>query len=381
MSAITAKKRLTFISVHDPGDIGTWSGINYFLLKALQQHFEVDVITGLQFKHTLSLKIGYRLSTKLGYHFLYELTPSVAKQLGKFLSQRIHHESQLVFTVNSHVLPYLQTTKPIYLLKDSTLELLNGYYDFASNLHPVYQYIAHRLEKKAFQQCRHIFMSSQWAADSVMQDYGVPAHKVSVWPFGANLSQVPDTVAVLQSIQLRTPHKIRLLWVGVDRKRKGADTAITVAKQLQQRGLNVWLDIVGINPEDGEELPPFIQFWGKLNKAIAGEQIQLAGLFQNAHFFILPTHIDCSPVVISEAAAFGLPVLATPIAGIPTLVKHETTGFLVRDVEDYLSSIDYCVNNWHAYQCMSKAARLLYNAELSWAFNTEKFIECFTKKD
>jgi glycosyltransferase involved in cell wall biosynthesis len=39
------------------------------------------------------------------------------------------------------------------------------------------------------------------------------------------------------------------------------------------------------------------------------------------------------PVSVVEAAAFGLPVVATAVGGIPYLLEHEQTGLLV-DNED-----------------------------------------------
>jgi glycosyltransferase involved in cell wall biosynthesis len=47
--------------------------------------------------------------------------------------------------------------------------------------------------------------------------------------------------------------------------------------------------------------------------------------------FLSTNHIDNMPISILEAAAFGLPIVATSVGGVPFLIKHEQDGLLVGD--------------------------------------------------
>ena len=49
-------------------------------------------------------------------------------------------------------------------------------------------------------------------------------------------------------------------------------------------------------------------------------------LFQNAHFLIYPTKADAMGMALSEAAAFGVPALASNVGGIADIVKTNITG-------------------------------------------------------
>jgi glycosyltransferase involved in cell wall biosynthesis len=64
-------------------------------------------------------------------------------------------------------------------------------------------------------------------------------------------------------------------------------------------------------------------------------QAELYRLYRHASVFCLPCRVlgngdrDGIPNVLVEAMACGLPVVTTPVSGIPELVSHDSTGLLV----------------------------------------------------
>ncbi len=58
-------------------------------------------------------------------------------------------------------------------------------------------------------------------------------------------------------------------------------------------------------------------------------QDDLPSWYAWADIFCLPSHAEGLPVVLMEALATGLPVISTPVAGIPELVVDGETGLLV----------------------------------------------------
>jgi glycosyltransferase involved in cell wall biosynthesis len=42
--------------------------------------------------------------------------------------------------------------------------------------------------------------------------------------------------------------------------------------------------------------------------------------------FVLPTQADCVPVVLTEASAYGLPILSTAVGGVSTIGEDKVNG-------------------------------------------------------
>lgn len=48
-----------------------------------------------------------------------------------------------------------------------------------------------------------------------------------------------------------------------------------------------------------------------------------------ATLFVLPSYVEGMPMALLEAMSWGLPVIATPVGGVPEIVTHEVDGLLV----------------------------------------------------
>ncbi len=59
-------------------------------------------------------------------------------------------------------------------------------------------------------------------------------------------------------------------------------------------------------------------------------QERLAELLSGAAALVLPSAQENAPMIIAEAMAMGIPVVASRVGGVPSLVSHGKTGFLFR---------------------------------------------------
>ncbi len=111
---------------------------------------------------------------------------------------------------------------------------------------------------------------------------------------------------------------------------KGSGTLLDAVAELRRRGRRIDVEVIG----DGE-------FRAELDRRITaadlGGQVRILGQLATeqvaarlaaADVFCLPSSTEGIPVSIMEAMAIGVPVVATPVGGIPELVG-ESTGVLV----------------------------------------------------
>ena len=89
--------------------------------------------------------------------------------------------------------------------------------------------------------------------------------------------------------------------------------------------------LVGSGPGEGglEELAAELKLSGRVTFAGARSQDDLPALLADHDVFCLASFSEGVPVVLMEAMATGLPVVSTPIAGVPELITDGHSGLLV----------------------------------------------------
>lgn len=129
--------------------------------------------------------------------------------------------------------------------------------------------------------------------------------------------------------------ELLMVYVG----RLGAEKRLKDIKPMLEQLPNARLCIVGTGPQE-EELKEYFEgtntvFTGQLT----GDDLSAA--FASADVFLMPSDSETLGFVVLESMASGVPVVGCKAGGIPDLIRHEDTGFLVEvgDIDGYLSCI------------------------------------------
>ena len=128
----------------------------------------------------------------------------------------------------------------------------------------------------------------------------------------------------------------RLLFIGRLVDKKGVDILLAAMRRLQQSDSKTvpGLDIAGSGPLEAELRA---QAADLSSVRFLGWQTpeQLSRILHKAQAVVVPSRIaadgDCEglPTVVLESIRAGVPVVASDHAGIPEIIRHEETGFLV----------------------------------------------------
>src|SRR5260370_30663430 len=133
---------------------------------------------------------------------------------------------------------FLHTATPIVLIEDDTFSLLHNYYSQLRNLMGRSIYEAHTLEGLAIQKAALVLYTSQWAANSAIEDYHADERKVKVATFGANSDHLPAS----EIVQARKKSdRYRLFFLVTDWQIKRGASAFHTFVALEKLGIEAEL--------------------------------------------------------------------------------------------------------------------------------------------
>ena len=84
-----------------------------------------------------------------------------------------------------------------------------------------------------------------------------------------------------------------------------------------------------------------------------------AEILASTHVFALPSYAEGLPMALLEAMSYGLPVVSTPVGGIPTLIEDGANGILVApgDIDALAQSLKQLMDNPKQAVALGAAAR------------------------
>lgn len=146
------------------------------------------------------------------------------------------------------------------------------------------------------------------------------------------------------------PH--RLLSVGLLYDAKAYDILLDAVAALDRRRSDFQLSIVGDGPLRAEleaqaerlDIRGVVTFEGLKPKTTVAELMSAADLF------VLASRFDNNPCVLIEAAASGLPIVATEVGGIPDIVDRGGILVPAEDPERLARAIGEALDHLHAFE-------------------------------
>lgn len=368
---LNKKITIGYISYYSPFDRKALSGTPYKIGEKLTKMGAE--LKWIPIKHNFIYELydkGCRIISKLSKHNILASHRTIGALLeSKSLNRKLIENCDLLFSpFSSPALYSLKTEKPLIYLSDATFGLMVNYY--FHNLSSIDIKQGNKIEQRALDLASEIIVSSQWAYNSVVNNYHQPASKVHIIEFGANI----DDKDIIKK-EFHYDGHLELLFLGVDWKRKGGQIAVDTCKYLNENGIPTTLHIVGIRtlaPEIREL--PYIDYLGFLNKNNPEQYQLLVETIKRCHCLLLPTLAECSAIAFCESSANGLPVFSHVTGGVQNYVENGKNGYLLplgSTGVDFGKKILECLNSGELER-MSKTAVDVYKEKLNWTVWGEK---------
>ena len=112
---------------------------------------------------------------------------------------------------------------------------------------------------------------------------------------------------------------------------KSPENFVKIAKLILKERKDITFVIRG--PDEGmkEKIKQMIENENKiilLNET--RDRREIIKMYQAAEIYVLPSYREGLPLTLFEAMASGLPIVATPVNGIPYEMKEPENGFLIK---------------------------------------------------
>ncbi|RCJ32942.1 glycosyl transferase family 1 [Nostoc minutum NIES-26] len=274
--------------------------------------------------------------------------------LGKFFWKLIFEQTDII---------YLQISERANIFRKSIFALIAFLFRkpvllhaHGAEFHLTYSRLpkwAKQLLSGIFRRCSGLIVLSKTWKDYYVINLGLNPQQVFVLP---NPAELPVEIP-----QRSNADRVTLLFCGRVGQRKGTFDLIEAFANLPVEQKNCTkLIIAGDGDiEQGRKLVEKLNLTKHITFAGWVNSEQRDKLLAEVDIFILPSYNEGLPMAILEAMSWGLPVITTPVGGIPELVVPNENGLLVKpgDIQQLSAAILSLITNEELRLIMGRTAR------------------------
>ncbi len=205
-----------------------------------------------------------------------------------------------------------------------------------------------------------------------LEQHGIS--RVALWPGGVDGDRFDPqrTSGLCAAMRARLtdghPDCTLLLYVG----RLSAEKEIERLKPILQAIPTARLALVGGGPHQKALAEHFAGLPVHMAGFLHGDE--LAAAYAASDMFIMPSRTETLGLVVLEAMASGLPVVAARAGGIPEMIENGVSGFLFDDESQAIGAIESLLASPAKSEAMGKHARERATQQ-SWRVATARLLE------
>ncbi|MFJ4166444.1 glycosyltransferase family 4 protein [Microbacterium sp. NPDC089698] len=312
--------RIGFLTPWRTDDPGAWSGIIRPMLGALAEVADVVPVSTHDVPAAPLDRAAARLSRR---SYLWDFGLATARVRGRVAADRVRAAHvDVVFAVAASVdVAGLGGSVPVVQYVDAAFDDLRDRYSVFTGVSRLSAMQVRRIGTLAARRTAGYVAASQWAADGLARAGADPARVVVAPPGAAIWPGAADRVAGGRGETATAARPLRVLVVASDWERKGGDRALAAVQHARAAGADIALTVIGSAPD----LPDDVRAPGRLGAD------ELSAEFARADVLLELARANAAGVALTDAAAHGLPAIATRVGGVPSIVAEGRSGWLVPD--------------------------------------------------
>ncbi len=219
-----------------------------------------------------------------------------------------------------------------------------------------------------YEEADYICIPSQFSRRTFLE-YGIPEKKLFVIPYGVDTSEFVQTP--------KLDNIFRVVFAGGMTIQKGVHYLLQAFSELKLPNSELLL-VGGVS----DEIKPFFKKYSGSFKYIGHvPQRELAKHYSQSSVFVLNSIHDGFGMVMIQAMACGLPVIATTNTGGSDLIEKGKNGFIIpiRDVPKLKEKLLYLFENREECNRMGASAKTRVKRGFTWDDYGEKIWKAYSK--
>jgi len=222
---------------------------------------------------------------------------------------------------------------------------------------------------------------SRWLADCASRSTLLGRYRVEVIPNGIDVKKYHPIGKIAARRKLGLPVDKRLVLYGALMAtgdiRKGFKFLDSAIKMMEGSALSEQIEMVIYGSEN--EPRSFSKNIKKHYMGKISDEEKLIFLYSAADVFVAPSLQDNLPNTIMEALACGTPCVAFNIGGIPDMIEHKKTGYLVQPYcpEDLMNGIKWVLSDDMRMKRLAESARKKVLKEFDIKLVAKKYVDLY----
>jgi glycosyltransferase involved in cell wall biosynthesis len=221
-------------------------------------------------------------------------------------------------------------------------------------------------ELKEYEEADYVAVPSLFVKRTFLEQ-SFPENKLIHIPYGVDLSQFRQIP--------KADDVFRVIFVGGMTLQKGVHYLLRAFSELNLPNSELML----IGAISNEIKPFFKKYEGKFNYVGHVTQGELYKYYSQSSVFVLNSIQDGFGMVIIQAMACSLPVIATENTGGPDIVRDRKDGFIIpiRDIEKLKEKLLYLYENPEICQKMGQSAKERVRPGFTWDDYGNKIVQAY----